>query len=72
MRVEELADEARECQKWALEYLGRPEHPFLLKLAETFDELARLQSGPRPSNKRRARGYLQARSGSGLVMVPSQ
>ena len=41
MRKEVLAKEARDCGATAPEFVGRPEAPFLLKLAEAFERLAR-------------------------------
>jgi hypothetical protein len=35
-----LASEAKQCRKLAPEFSGRPEQPFLLKLAAAFEELA--------------------------------
>jgi hypothetical protein len=40
MRPEALARQAEECRKLAPELKGRPEEPFLLKLAAAFEELA--------------------------------
>ena len=37
---ERLTTEAAECRRWAREFAGRPEQPFLLQLAVAFDELA--------------------------------
>lgn len=34
-------EEAEECRRMALCYLGRPEAPFLLRVAREFDRLAR-------------------------------
>jgi hypothetical protein len=36
-----LHDEAQDCRRKALCYVGRPEAPFLLHLARQFDRLAR-------------------------------
>jgi hypothetical protein len=35
-----LIEEAEECRRKALSYLGRPEGPFLLRVARVFDDLA--------------------------------
>lgn len=35
-----LHEEAEECRRKALDYLGRPEAPFLMKVAREFDRLA--------------------------------
>ena len=35
-----LQDEADSCRTTALRYLGRPEAPFLLRVAREFDRLA--------------------------------
>jgi hypothetical protein len=36
----ELRDEAEQCRQRALSYLGKPEAPFLLRVAREFDRLA--------------------------------
>jgi hypothetical protein len=36
-----LEEEAENCRRRALAYLGRPEAPFLLRVAKAFEELAR-------------------------------
>jgi hypothetical protein len=38
---QELRDEAEECRRKAMAYLGKPEAPFLLHVARAFDDLAR-------------------------------
>lgn len=35
-----LYDHAEECRQKALSYLGKPEAPFLLRVAREFDRLA--------------------------------
>jgi hypothetical protein len=40
----QLAKEAQDCRRYAVELSDRPEESFLLRLAEAFDELARLQN----------------------------
>jgi hypothetical protein len=35
-----LKEEAEDCRRKALAYLGRPEAPFLLRVAREFDRLA--------------------------------
>lgn len=35
-----LVEQARQCRNQALDYAGRPEREFLLKVAQAFDELA--------------------------------
>lgn len=40
MNSQALHDEAEECRRKALSYLGQPEAPFLLHLAREFDKLA--------------------------------
>ncbi len=40
MRREELMKEARDCRRMAGAFAGRPELPFLLKLADAFEEIA--------------------------------
>lgn len=37
----DLLKEARDCRRYARELANRPEGPFLLRLADAFDELAR-------------------------------
>ncbi len=39
-----LRDEAEDCRRKALAYLGRPEAEFLMRVAKSFDELAEAQS----------------------------
>ena len=41
-----LEEEAENCRQKALAYLGRPEAPFLLRVARGFEQLAR--EGRRP------------------------
>jgi hypothetical protein len=41
MHRETLTREANECRKRAREFFGRPEEPFLLKLASEFERLAK-------------------------------
>lgn len=43
-----LEEEAENCRRRALAYLGRPEAPFLLRVARAFEDLAR---HPRPVNQ---------------------
>ena len=40
MRNKSLVNEAETCRQRAKEFAGRPEQPFLLRLADAFDELA--------------------------------
>jgi hypothetical protein len=40
-------EEAETCRRRALQYLGKPEAPFLLRVARAFDELERKGSGAR-------------------------
>ena len=49
MQAELLAAEAQVCRKQAMLFPGRPEQPFLLKLAAAFEELA-LEQDSRPRN----------------------
>lgn len=44
-----LAQEAANCRATAAEFKGRPERPFLLRLSEAFDELARREEKCRPA-----------------------
>jgi hypothetical protein len=44
MRTEILANEAAKCRRQAKEFAGRPEQPFLLSVAEAFDDLALKES----------------------------
>ena len=37
---EQLLDEAQSCKRQALAYVGKPEAPFLLKVAEALEHLA--------------------------------
>jgi hypothetical protein len=45
-----LEEEAENCRRRALAYLGRPEAPFLLRVAKAFEDLARQ---PRPLDQPR-------------------
>jgi hypothetical protein len=36
----DLCNEAEDCRRKALSYLGRPEAPFLLRVAREFDRLS--------------------------------
>lgn len=47
MPYQKLAREARNCRALASRFQSRPECPFLVKLAETFDELAAAAISPR-------------------------
>lgn len=40
MRIKSMKREAVVCRAMAKKYAGRPEEPFLLKVASTFEELA--------------------------------
>ena len=40
MRMKSMKREALVCRSMAKTYAGRPEEPFLLKVASTFEELA--------------------------------
>jgi hypothetical protein len=44
MGLRKLVTEAERCRSLAHSYDGRPEQPFLLKVAAVFDELARQES----------------------------
>ena len=37
---EQLLEEAHGCRRQALAYVGKPEAPFLLKVADAFEHLA--------------------------------
>ena len=52
MRTEWLAREAHTCRKRAEEYAGRPEQPFLLSLANAFDELVICRSADMRSDSK--------------------
>ena len=47
MRNQSLVNEAERCRQRAKELAGRPEQPFLLRLANAFDELA-IKDHPTP------------------------
>lgn len=49
MIAERLMTEAEKCRSLARVFEGRPEQPFLLKIAETFEDLARPQATRRRS-----------------------
>jgi hypothetical protein len=46
MHLHDLASEASACRSLAKEFEGRPEAPFLLRLASEFDQLAATREGP--------------------------
>lgn len=52
MRTEHLLAEARECRRWAPELAGLPDQHLVLKLADTFEQLARAHklSAPAPDD----------------------
>jgi hypothetical protein len=41
----EFVSEAAKCRNQAQQYVGRPEEPFLLRLANAFEELGRKRHG---------------------------
>jgi hypothetical protein len=45
MRKRSFGDEAEECRRQAEQFAGRPEGPFLLRVARSFEEL---ECAPRP------------------------
>jgi len=47
MRHEDLFEEADECRRRALAYVGKPEAPFLLRIADEFEKLASDQQNDR-------------------------
>lgn len=51
MRNQTLINEAESCRQRAKEFAGRPEQPFLLRLAEAFEELALNNSPQDRSNQ---------------------
>jgi hypothetical protein len=46
-----LYDEAENCRLKALSYLGKPEAPFLLHVAQEFDRLAAKRMGDRSKGR---------------------
>jgi len=52
MALRKLVTEAEKCRSLAHSYEGRPEQPFLLKVAAAFDELARQDSEQRSTCQR--------------------
>lgn len=46
-----FAEEAEKCRSQALSYIGKPEAPFLLRVARAFDDLA--HDKPAPASRRR-------------------
>jgi hypothetical protein len=46
MKPTALEKEAERCRRLALEYLSRPETPFLLRVAREFDRLQRARREP--------------------------
>ena len=49
MREVSLAAEAASCRKNAEDFAGLPERPFLLSIADAFDELARDEAASTPN-----------------------
>jgi hypothetical protein len=43
-----MTEEAACCRKDAQQYVGRPEQPFLLRLADAFEDLALISRTPLP------------------------
>ena len=41
MDTDQLLEEAQNCRRQALAYVGNPEAPFLLRVASAFEDLAR-------------------------------
>jgi hypothetical protein len=54
MRQKSLEDEAEVCRNMAKEYAGRPEEPFLFKLASALDEVAAMERRHPPSTNANA------------------
>jgi len=48
MRKISLKKEAASCRRMARDFAGRPEEPFLLRVANAMEELALVQAGVRP------------------------
>lgn len=48
-----FSEEAEKCRNQALAYVGKPEAPFLLKVARVFDELA-VDHPVRPEQRRKS------------------
>jgi hypothetical protein len=46
---DEFVSEAVKCRVQAEEFAGKPEQPFLLRLASAFEELAQIERGGMPS-----------------------
>lgn len=44
-----LRDEAVTCRREARRFAGKPEEPFLLRLSQAFEDLARQQGNVHPS-----------------------
>jgi hypothetical protein len=49
-----FTEEAEKCRSQALAYIGKPEAPFLLRVARAFDQLA-IDKPPVPVKRRAAR-----------------
>lgn len=43
LETEHLLEEADDCRRRALAYLGKPEAPFLLRVAREFERLAEVR-----------------------------
>lgn len=56
MRNRALHEEAAKCRKMAPAYAGRPEEPFLLRLASAMEEMALVQPKSRWAKARPSRG----------------
>ena len=50
MHDADLYNEAEVCRRKALSYLGKPEAPFLLRVAREFDRLAQLRCSDNREN----------------------
>ena len=64
MRRKSLEREAEVCRALAKEFAGRPEEPFLFKLASALDEVAAMES--QQSSSRRANGPPQDQTSANL------
>jgi hypothetical protein len=46
MRNRSFSDEAEACRRQAAQFVGRPEGPFLLRVAQSFEELEAVRRRP--------------------------
>jgi hypothetical protein len=58
----DFAAEAEACRQEALRHLGKPEAPFLLRIARSYDDLARREHRSRPSDEDKGHSATESRA----------